>query len=164
MATLREYYNFLFLLTNDDGLSIVLAEDLERSDQEPSAFFEEYKEDFSNRGISKAGDKEQTLCFLIDVLIENEIVYELDWKADAYSLNDAMQELSNGKIKIDLISEEEASEAEDMIDLLEMAEIKLRSYKLGIVQFFLDSDSYPIAIVPLDDCENIQKALDYLFE
>jgi hypothetical protein len=165
MATLKEYNSFLFLLTKNDGLSTVLAENLENSDQDPKAFFKEHKEDyFSNRGISKAGDKEQTLCFLIDILIENEIVYELDWKADVYSINDAIQVLSKGKITIDIISEEEASEAEDMNDLIEMADEKLMNYQLGILQFWLDSDSFPIALVPLAECQILQKMLDDLFQ
>jgi len=92
------------------------------------------------------------------------LLYELDYKADSDELNHAIQLLSKGKIEEDLFSDEDEEDADGMFELLFDAEEQLEEYDLAIVQFPLESDSHPIAIVPLDRGEEIQTMIDELFD
>jgi hypothetical protein len=142
-----------------------LAGELLESDSHATDFFNRHKENyFSNRGITAPGNPEQTLCYLLDKLQENDFLYELDYKADSDELNHAIQVLSRGKITDDLFSEEDEEDADGMFELLFDAEEQLEEYDLAIVQFPLESDSHPISIVPLDRGDEIQTMVDELFD
>lgn len=165
MNTEKNYFNLLIALTNDESFSKHLASELLESDTNPSDFFNKRKEEyFSNRGISVPGNKEQTVCYLLDKLDEKDFLYELDWKADSDELNYALKLLSKGKIETDLFSEEDAEDADGMFELIFDAEERLEEYDFAIVQFPLDSDSNPIALVPLERGEEIQTMIDELFD
>lgn len=165
MNTEKNYFDLLLALTNDDALSKLLANELIESDTHPGEFFNKHKDNhFSNRGITASGNPEQTLCYLLDKLEEHDSLHELDYKADAEELNYAIQQLSKGKIDQDLLSEEDEEDAEGMFELIFDAEDYLEEYDLAIVQFPLDSDSHPIALVPLERGEEIQTMIDELFD
>jgi hypothetical protein len=165
MNTEKNYFDLLIALTNDESLSKQLASELLESDSHSTDFFNKHMENyFSNRGITSPGNPEQTLCYLLDKLQENDLLYELDYKADSDELNHAIQLLSKGKIEEDLFSDEDEEDAEGMFELIFDAEEHLEEYDLAIVQFPLDSDSHPIAIVPLDRGEEIQTMIDELFD
>ncbi|MGV3610337.1 MAG: DUF6630 family protein [Fluviicola sp.] len=165
MNTEKKYFNLLLALTNDEGFSKELAAELIESDTHPSTFFNKHQENhFSNRGITASGNPEQTLCYLLDKLEEHDFLRELDYKADAEELNYAIQQLSKGKIEDDLLSEEDEEDAEGMFELIFDAEDYLEEYDLAIVQFPLDSDSHPIALVSFDRGEEIQTMIDELFD
>lgn len=165
MNTEKNYFDLLMALTNDESLSKQLAGELLESDTCSVDFFNKHQGNyFSNRGITTPGNPEQTLCYLLDKLQENDLLCELDYKADADELNQAIQLLSKGKIIEDLFSEEDEEEADGMFELLFDAEELLEEYDLAIVQFPLESDSHPIAIVPLERGEEIQTMIDDLFD
>ena len=165
MNTEKNYFDLLFALTNDETLSKQLAAELIASDINPSNFFDKHKEaHFSNRGITAPGNPEQTICYLLDQLEDHGFLRELDHKADVRELNDAIQQLSKGKIEDDLLSDEDEEDADGMFELIFDAEDYLEEYDLAIVQFPLNSDSHPIAIVPYERGEEIQTMVDELFD
>jgi|GEM_PF-2907589 len=164
MATPTTYFDFLNLLTQQEFFSRKLAAELVASDQDGPAFFEKhYGKYFSNRGIDEPGNKEQTLCYLLDVLGEHGFVYELDWKADVDELNYALDQMSKGKIK-DLLHEEDEEDAEGMFELIFTAEDRLKPLGWGLIQFPLDSDSHPIALAPLEHLPALNQYISDLFD
>ena len=160
MATSRSYFDFLLMFTEKKELSRSLADALEQSDTDPVAFFEANKKaHFKNRGIIKPGHAEQTLCYLLDVLGENKLVVELDWKDDFEEVNAAIELLSGGKIE-DIASEDDD---EDLFELLETVDDRLKKKGFTLLQFPLDSDSYPIAFASKKHGKALQKMIDDLF-
>jgi hypothetical protein len=160
MATSRDYFDFLELLTGNEALSRSLADELQQSDTDPAAFFAAHKgAHFTNRGITRPGDDEQTLCYLLDVLGENKLVVELDWKDDFEEVNAAIELLSGGAV------EEIASEDDDeeLHALLETIEDRLDEEGYTLIQFPLDSDSYPIALVPRKKGKALLRLMEKLF-
>lgn len=164
MKTEKNYYDLLISITKDESFSKQLSMDLIESDEDAIGFFDKHSENhFRNRGINEAGHAEQTLCYLLDKLEENEFLCELDYKADSEELNDAIMLLSKGKIESELFSEEDEEDSNGMFELIFDAEDYLAEYNLAIVQFPLDSDSHPISIVSLEQGDEIQTMIDELF-
>ncbi|MGL4596090.1 MAG: DUF6630 family protein [Bacteroidia bacterium] len=167
MITEQKYFDLVFALTADEAFSKQTAQELMEADASPAAFFEKHKgQHFTNRGIEKPGHPEQTLCYLLDVLGEKDVVCELDWKADAEELNHAIKLLSHGEISDELVDEddEEDAEEEGMFELLDLIEDPLQEYGYALVMFNLDSDSYPIALVKKEKYESVQTLIDELFD
>lgn len=164
MNTEKNYLDLLLAITRNESFSKQLATELMESDTDPTDFFNKHKEEyFSNRGISAPGNPEQTLCYLLDKLDEKDFIYELDWKADSEEFNYALKLLSNQKIEEDLFSEEDEEDSDGMFEMIFDAEDRLEAYDFAIVQFPLESDSHPIALVPLERGEEIQTMIDELF-
>ncbi len=164
MHTRPSYSKLLTTILDDRQFAQNLAEKLNECDRDPLAFFEEHKTNhFHNRGITKGGNPDQTLCYLLDILGERQLVYELDWKADSEELNYALRLLSSGKVSDELFTEDDEDDADGMYELLDMAEDLLEDYGYGLVMFPLDSDSHPIALVPIARREEVQAMIDELF-
>lgn len=164
MRTEKNYYDLLIFITKDENFSKQLSRELTESDEDAIRFFNKHSENhFRNRGIREAGHAEQTLCYLLDKLEENEFLCELGSKADSEELNGAIKLLSKGKIENDLFSEEDEEGSNGMFELIFDAEDYLEDYDLAIVQFPLDSDSHPIVVVSLEQSEEIQTMIDELF-
>ncbi len=165
MKTEQKYFDLLLLLTQNESFSHQLAKELIDSDSNQLEFFNKNCAlHFSNRGINEAGNPEQTLSYLLDKLEDNNFLRELDYKANAEELNDAIIHLSKGKIKDEVFSEEDEEDSNGMFEMIFDAEDYLEEFDLAIVQFPLNSDSHPIAIVALDHFEEIQTMIDELFE
>lgn len=162
MNTEKNYYDFLFLLTDDASLSKKLAAELVESDTDPEGFFNHHKDSFSQRGISQPHEK-QALLYMLDVLGEADFVCELDWKSDAGSLNHAIHLLSRGAIDGDLISEEDEDDAEGMFELLELAEELLEEMDYGILYLDIESDSHPVALVKSEKLDVLEEMAGELF-
>ncbi|MCE3297265.1 MAG: hypothetical protein K0R65_2979 [Crocinitomicaceae bacterium] len=164
MQAYKQYHTLLTTLLGENQVAHQLADQLLESDDHPISFFEKHKEThFHNRGITRAGNVEQTLCFMLDVLGKHEVVYELDWKADSEELNHALRLLSRGRIKDNLFTDQDEKDADGMYELLDMAEELLEEYGLAMITFPLESDSHPIALVPVDQKEKIEMLIDDLF-
>lgn len=165
MKAEKNYYNLLISITKDENFSKQLSKDLIESDMDAIGFFNKHSENhFRNRGMHEAGHAEQTLCYLLDKLEENEFLCELGNEADSEELNNAIKLMSKGKIEDDLFSEEDEEGSNGMFELIFDAEDYLTEYDLAIVQFPLDSNSHPIAIVSIDQNEEIQTMIDELFD
>jgi Zn-dependent M16 (insulinase) family peptidase len=165
MKTEKNYFDLLISITNDENFSSQLAKELIESEENPLEFYNKHRENhFTNRGIDEAGNSEQSLSYLLDKLEDNNFLRELDYKANSEELNDALKHLSKGKIEKDFFTEEDEEESNGMFEMLFDAEDYLEEFDLAIVQFPLDSDSHPIALVPLERSEEIQTMIDELFE
>lgn len=162
MNSSADYYRLIILITGKEDFSMQLANDLAESDREPEAFFNKHHDQyFSNRGISKPGIKEQTLCYLLDVLQENNFGAELDWKGEIGDLNYVIGLMTNGKIT-DLLPEEEDDD-DSMDELLDTADELLEEKGYRVLYFPLDSDSYPISLVAADKFDEANALVDSLF-
>lgn len=160
----KKYFELINYITNDSAFSSKLALELCDSDENSLEFFNKHKSNhFLNRGIEEAFNEEQTLCYLLDKLEENEYLCELDYHADSEELNDALKLLSKGKIKKNILTEEDEEDAEGMFELIFEAEDYLENLDLAIIEFPLNSDSHPISIVPLNQSQEIQTLIDELF-
>lgn len=160
----NQYTKLISRLMGDPQASLILADQLVESDNDPFSFYEKYKEKyFHKRGISQAGNDEQTLCYLLGVLSEKNLVYELGWKADSNELNHALRVLSKGRINENLFTVEDEEDGDGMYELLDMAEELLGEYGLSLVSFPLESDSHPIALVSIEQKEEVQALIDDLF-
>ncbi len=163
MNTEKSYIDFLLLLTGDQSLSEKLAAELVESDTDPEGFFAKHREaHFSKRGLNAVHPK-QTLLYMLNVLGENNFVFELDWKADAEELNYALKEMSRGVIEEDLISEDDEDDAEGMFELIDIAEELLGEMDYGILHLDIESDSHPIALVTLDKLDILDEMSTDLF-
>lgn len=162
MNNTAAYYRLVMLITGNEAFSLKLANELNDCDREPEAFFQKnYGQYFSNRGIEKPGHKEQTLCYLLDVLQENDYGAELDWKGEIADLNYVIGKMTKGKLE-DLLPEDEDDD-EPMNELLDTADELLYENGYAVLHFPLDSDSYPIALVPLDKQDEAEALVDELF-
>lgn len=163
MHTPNQYTRLVSRLMDDPKASHALADQLVESDNDPLAFYEKYKEKyFHKRGI-QAGNEEQTLCYILGVLVEKELVCELNWKADSNELNNALRMLSKGRINENLFTPEDEEDVDGMYELLDMAEELLEEYGLSLVSFPLESDRHPIALVSIEQKEEVQALIDDLF-
>ncbi len=164
MKTEKNYFDLLISLTNDENYSKQLAIELVECDQDPNGFYHKHSANhFKNRGINHAGHSEQTLCYLLDKLEENEFLCELGADADSEELNNAIRLLTKGKVKEDLFTEDDEDDSNGMFELIFDAEDYLAEYDLAIVQFPLESDSLPITIVSIEQVDEIQTMIDEIF-
>lgn len=164
MKTEKNYYDFLFLLTGDAALSRTLTDAMTESDTHPEKFFAgNYGRHFATRGVDNPGHPRQTLLFMLDELIDRDFVAELDWKADAEELNEALRAMSHGAIDEDLLSGEDEADADGMFELIEIAEELLEAKGYGILQLDIESDSHPIALVKLNQLERLDEMAGELF-
>lgn len=160
--TKTDYYNFLKLLTQNETFSKKLSTKLTECDADQNAFYgENHEAYFDARGL-KANSKDLTYLYMLDVLEENNYAFELDWKADVESLNYAIEMMSKGKLK-DIIPVEEEEKAESMYDLLDVAEGILSKHNHALLMISIDGDSYPVALVPSDKLEELNKMMNKLF-
>lgn len=164
MKTAQKYFDLLSLITNDEDLSTFLSKEMMEAENNLQSFFDKHKAaHFTNRGISNADNPDLVLCYLLDKLEEKEFLCELDYKPDSEELNYALKLLSKGKIKKDLFSDEDEEDAHGMFELIFDAEDYLEELDLAIVQFPIESDSHPIALVPLEKLGDAQTLIDELF-
>ena len=160
--TETDYYNFLKLLTQNETFSKKLATKLTECDADQNVFYgKNHEAYFDARGL-KANSKDLTYLFMLDVLEENNYAFELDWKANVESLNHAIEIMSKGKLK-DIIPVEEEEKAESMYDLLDVAEGILSKHNHALLMISIDGDSYPVALVPSDKLEELNKMMNKLF-
>ncbi len=162
MNYFEKYKRLVFLITKNEELSKEIAELLIESDTNPSAFFERYSGVyFTNRNINEPGDEDQTLLYLIDRLDMEGFAMELDYKPDVEEINEAIEELSKGKIK-DLLDLDE-DDFDSMFELIDEAFEALEEHDLAVFTFSIDSDSYPIALVAAEDYDEITAIYEEIF-
>jgi len=155
------YYQFLWLLSGKEGWAKSLAEELFLSDTQPSLFYEQHEADLMTRHV-KAGDKDQTLIYLINRAIEENLAYELDWKADSNELNHACDQLSNRKLDKPIVSEADEDPDEGMWGLLDTAEGALKELDYAIFHFPFDGDGYVISLIhPISKIKELEANLPF---
>jgi hypothetical protein len=163
MNTEDDYFQFLYLLTEDRDLSKKTAAKLIQCDNDPGAFFKQYHESyFGNRGLERGKDN-LTYYFMLDVLIESKHAFELDWKADIESLNHAVSVMSMGKL-FNIVTQEEGADADSMYDLLDIAEEYLQEHNQCLLMLPMDGDSYPVALIPINKQKSLDDMMDELFK
>lgn len=160
--TETDYFEFLLSLTGDELFSKKTAAELFESDNDPKVFYKKHKKQFAERAIEEPGYEDQTLCYLLDILIENNYAYELDWKTDIDSLNHALETMS-GETITEFVNEDDEAKTEAMFELIDIAEDRLEEKGYALIEFPLDSDSHPISLVAKEKEEKLNVMIDRLF-
>lgn len=155
---MNNYYDFLHLLTKEEGLSQRLSQQLMELDQDPVAFYAKAE----NSELDQRGMPDHApLYHCLDVLAEHNFVYETDWKADADELNYAIQQLSKGRITEDLMTEEDEEDADGMFELIDEAQSVLEELGFALLEFPHHGDAHAIALVTLDDLEALEAHMPF---
>ncbi|MEG0938559.1 DUF6630 family protein [Comamonas sp.] len=134
------------------GAEVQLA--LIQSDQ----YFSRFANDLTQRGIDSPQEVSAWLA-LVDGLQRREQNVELDWRLDLDELISSLSQLRTvkelGLVFDDLMADDAASEMAGE-DALGKAAIWLRSKGLALVCMDIDSDSYPLMLLPLERVDAIK--------
>lgn len=121
----------------------------------PQAYFAKYSERYEERGIDVDEDDEKTLYWIgmTDELIEGGYVVELDYKCDLEEFLASLQQLKTYPLIADIIPKMTLNESENIEAWGE--EISLTTEgKAMLCMLDIDSDSYPLFILPFDKKRN----------
>lgn len=156
----QDYYDFIRLLTGSDTLSQHISGELVHSDTEPAGFIQLHPHVFSDRNVH-VPHPEQTLWFLIDTLSERGYVRELEWNCTPSHINQSIQSLCP-QVRLDDILEE--NDAGTLSEMLEAIDTFLQDeYDLTILFFPPDANGYTVAVVDLENWEELDVMLRGLF-
>ena len=140
------------LLTEDETLKkeVLLAVD------KPSEFVNQFRQPLLERGIEEPIDQLPWLA-LVHGLSHRNLLYELDWKESPEEVvgvaltllenHGNYQEISSSLNNIEPFIDE------DIEEFLPQLNRKLESFKVQLIWLDIDSDSYPLTIIPLPDLD-----------
>lgn len=136
---------------NDHGIM----ESIEDMLSHPQAYFARYSERYEERGIDVDEDDEKTLYWIgmTDELIEGGYIVELDYKCDLQDFLASLQQLKDYKLIADIIPEITLNEGENIEAWSEKISLAIEGKAL-LCMPDIDSDSYPLFILPLDKKRN----------
>jgi len=154
----KNYYDFLFLLTEQEDLSRDLAAKMIELDEDSIGFYNKPEnKDLNKRGLPDYG----ALYYFFDILGEHKFVYETDWKADVDGLNFAIKWMAKGKITEDLMSEEDEEDCDGMFELIDNAQPILKELGFALLEFPHHGDAHAIALVSLDKLEVLKAKMPF---
>lgn len=129
--------------------------DVELSIASPVEYLKKFKDALWDRGIGKASDVTPWLA-LVDGLIARAHLAELDWRLEAEDLAFELEALGPCKERnVRLTPLSESSSSREML-LTEAAEA-LKHCSLGLLCLDIDSDCYPLVVVPLERVPEIRR-------
>jgi hypothetical protein len=123
-----------------------LFEEVNLAAEDPAGYFEEYQQELSERGIENAAEVSIWLA-LIDGLLSRRCLVEVEKQAGAQDLVSALSELTvcrESRVELGPIGELTSKGTA----LLAEASNLLGKYNLAIGVMELDSDSWPIVVIP----------------
>lgn len=129
---------------------------------DPEGYYEEFQEELANRGIDDASSVTAWLA-LVDGLTRRNSLAEVDWKCDATDLAWNLAQLQICKDKGIEFSIVEKSE-EDTEGLLRVAAKQLRDQTLELMALDIDSDSYPLVVVPRESVPHVKRDAKILLQ
>jgi hypothetical protein len=114
--------------------------------EDPAGYFEEYQQELSERGIENAGEISVWLA-LIDGLLSRRCLVEVDKQGDARDIATGLAELSvcrDGRVDLSAINDL----TERGTALLGQVNKLLKKHDLTLGVMSLDSDSWPLVVIP----------------
>ncbi|CEP36454.1 MULTISPECIES: DUF6630 family protein [unclassified Halomonas] len=146
------------LCPRDDEL--VVEVNLALSD--PESYFEKYSDDLMERGIEDPSEVTPWIA-LVDGLTRSASLVELDWKFDAADLVWNLEQLQICKANaIDFSKINESDEYSE--DLFKLVAIVLDSYSMNLIILDIDSDSYPLMVIPRDSVGQVKRSAQALMQ
>lgn len=139
-----------------------LAKDVEQAFGEPVSYFAIHEDQLWERGIDAPSGVDPWLA-LVDGLIERKLAHEFDWKIEKAEIHHQLKQLRLGRGPLDSFPNLSASSAEGEPLFAAAAQDLLRA-NLALMWFDIDSDSYPVVVVPANlaaDLQNLARALGY---
>ncbi len=121
----------------------------------PQAYFSKYSDRYEERGIDADEDDEKTLYWIgmTDELIEGGYVVELDYKCDLEEFLASLQQLRSYPLIADTIPGIKLKESENIEAWGEEIALAIEGKAL-FCMLDIDSDSYPLFILPFDNKGN----------
>ena len=141
-------------LTLDDGADALWSE-VELALNEPEHYFSRFADDLAHRGI-ESPDAVSPWLALVDGLQRRGQIHEMDWKLDMGDAIWGVQQLQSSRqrgLSLDALAGSKALGH----DALTEAAAHLRSQGVALVTFDIDSDSYPLSLLALEDVEPLEK-------
>jgi len=126
----------------------------------PQAYFAKYSDRYEERGIDVDKDNEKTLYWLgmTDELIEGGYIVELDYKCDLEEFLASLQQLKSYPLIADIIPKITLKDSENIEAWGEEISLAVEGKAL-FCMLDIDSDSYPLFILPLDKKQNTLEEL-----
>ncbi len=133
------------------GNDLAVMKSIEEMLADPKAYFSKYSERYEERGIDVDEDDEKTLYWIgmTDELIEGGYVAELDYKCDLEEFLASLQQLRSYPLIADIIPGITLNESENIEAWGEEIALAIEGKALFCL-LDIDSDSYPLFILPFD--------------
>jgi len=134
-----------------------LLEEVLLAAEHPKEYFAKFEDDLFERGI-ETPERVSFWLALVDALAKRKYVREVDWKDQGIELAHTLRLLSaRYNVKLDLSRLEKLGEGYDLTP--KYADLMISILKpngLTLIWFDIDSDSYPLCIVPSTRVAEIQ--------
>ncbi|KZE75789.1 hypothetical protein AV654_25295 [Paenibacillus elgii] len=137
----------------------IVIDDVDLALENPLAYFEKYKDRLDERCINEPIE-ELAWISLVDVLLEHQLAFEIDWKETGLYVCDVVDELLGRKKLASIDWEEfESDHYSEMPtdEFLNHVAKKLREAAVSLAYIDINSDSYVLITVPAADIEEIKR-------
>ncbi|MNZ43858.1 hypothetical protein D3C78_614710 [compost metagenome] len=140
-------------------IEATVLEDVTLAVDQPTEYFEKYEERLEERGIDEPYEGMAWIA-LVDVLLENDLAFEIDWKETGIYVCDVVDELIHRKklptFDWEKYEDEEYNEMPSDQFLNEIAN-ELRKVNLTLAHLDIDSDCYVLIVVPAAEWDEIKR-------
>ncbi|MCP1308911.1 DUF6630 family protein [Paenibacillus tyrfis] len=137
----------------------IVLEDVALAIEQPLVYFEKYKDRLDERCINEPIE-ELAWIALVDVLLEHQLAFEIDWKETGLYVCDVIDELLDRKklAPIDWKEFESDHYSEMPTDeFLNHIAKKMKEAGVSLAYMDIDSDSYVLITVPAADLDEIKR-------
>ncbi|KMM75748.1 hypothetical protein ACP93_09800 [Xanthomonas sp. NCPPB 1128] len=139
-----------------------LRDDVALAIEAPSRYLQQFEDPLFERGIEEPHQVSPWLA-LVDGLISRGLCTEVDWKVDAADLAHALGELRPLAGMRDVLSPLAASQTRNE-EALTLAARCLQVQSMALLHLDIDSDSYPLLVVPADRRDAVLRMAEALGE
>lgn len=127
---------------------------------DPESYFEKYSDDLMERGIENSTEVTPWLA-LVDGLARSASLVELDCKFDAADLVWNLEQLQICKANaIDFSQISNSDEYSE--ELFTLVARELDGYSMNLIILDIDSDSYPLMVIPRDSVDQVRRSAQAL--
>ncbi|PUA36650.1 hypothetical protein C8Z91_25060 [Paenibacillus elgii] len=136
----------------------VVLDDVALAIERPLAYFEKYKDRLDERCITEPIE-ELAWISLVDVLLEHQLAFEIDWKETGMYVCEVVDELLDRKKLASIDWEEFENDPYNEMptdEFLNHVAKKLKEAAVSLAYMDIDSDSYVLITVPTADIEEIK--------
>jgi len=154
--TLQYLLDLCELFTND----ATLQQEVRLAYEQPQQYLQQFKNKLEERGIE---EPIETLAWiaLVDGLQRRDLLQELDWKDDPEDaiavVEDLTQEHQNQQKIHNTLSKLEPLLNDDIEEFLPTINFVLKQYDIKLVWLDIDSDSYPLTLLPFKELANAKE-------
>jgi len=141
------------LFTND----ITLRKEVRLAYEQPQQYLQQFKNELEGRGIDEP-IKSLAWIALVDGLRRRSLLQELDWKDDPEDaiavVENLTQNYPNQQEIYKTLSNLEPLLNDDIEEFLPTVNLAIQQYNIKLVWFDINSDSYPLTLIPFKELAN----------